>query len=243
MTETMLRLRRSPRKMLSRDGHPGPGPGRMALVMSRAGVGKSAFLVGIGLDSLLAGQRVMHVSRHRTVDKVRERYDEIYSELVQKNGIDPADAARIQLEIERRRHIYTFLGDTFSVDKIAGGIDLLARHTDFRPDVLIVDRMDVRAIDAAEFAALRALAEEREIEVWMSARTHRDDPPAVAGHLPPPADQIEHLLDLVLRLDPRGNQVLLHVLKDGERMLDEDMHIGLDPRSLLLVPMQPSSLA
>ena len=243
MTETMLRLRRSPRKLLSRDGHPGPGPGRMALVMSRAGVGKSAFLVGIGLDSLLAGQRVMHVSRHRTVDKVRERYDEIFHELVQNNGIEPADAARIQLEIERRRHIYTFLGDSFSVDKIRDGIALLGEHTDFRPDVLIIDRMDVRAIDRNEFEPLRELAAGDGIEVWMSARTHRDDPPAKPGHLPPPADQIEDLLDLVLRLDPRGDQVLLHVLKDRERMLDEDMHVGLDPRSLLLIPMQPSSLA
>ncbi len=243
MTETMLRLRRSPRKLLSRDGHPGPGPGRLALVMSRAGVGKTAFLVGIGLDSLLAGQRVMHVSRDRTVEKVRDRYDEIFSELAGKNGIEPGDAARIQLEIERRRHIYAFLGDSFSVDKLAEGIELLGQHTDFRPDVLIVDRMDVRTTDRQQYEQLRELAVRCGVEVWVSSRTHRDDPAALPGHLPAPADAIEDLLDLVLRLDPRGNQVLLHVLKDRDRMLDEDMHVGLDPRSLLLIPMQPSSLA
>ena len=68
MTELMIALRRSPRTLLERDGHPGPGPGRLALVMARAGVGKTAFLVGIGVDALLSGQRVLHVSLERTVD-------------------------------------------------------------------------------------------------------------------------------------------------------------------------------
>ena len=39
MTDT-ISLRRSPRTLLARDGHPGPGPGKLGLVMARAGVGK-----------------------------------------------------------------------------------------------------------------------------------------------------------------------------------------------------------
>ena len=50
MTEMMFGLRRSARTLLERDGHPGPGPGRLALVMAPSGVGKTAFLVGIGID-------------------------------------------------------------------------------------------------------------------------------------------------------------------------------------------------
>ena len=64
----MIELRRSPRKLLERDGHPGPGPGHLALIFARAGVGKTAFLVGIGVDALLAGQKVLHVSLESTVD-------------------------------------------------------------------------------------------------------------------------------------------------------------------------------
>ncbi|NJN63947.1 MAG: hypothetical protein HC882_03105 [Acidobacteria bacterium] len=241
MTDLMLRLRRSSRTLLARDGHPGPGPGRVALVMSRAGVGKTAFLVGIGIDSLLAGQRVLHVSRDRTVDKVRDRYDEIFHELIRpERGLD--NIPRIQLEMERRRHIYSFFGDAFSVARLNEVVHMLAEHVDFRPDVLIIDRMDIRELSHEEIAGVRALAEATRAEAWMSCRTHRDDPPAAPGHLPPPADSMEDILDLVFRLDPKGDQVRLHVLKDRDQMLDRDTHVGLDPSTLLLVPMHPSSL-
>jgi predicted ATP-dependent serine protease len=210
--------------------------------MSRAGVGKTAFLVGIGLDSLLSGQRVLHVSRDRAVNKVRDRYDEILHELVKT---EPAveNLASLQLDIERRRHVHTFLGDTFSVQRMENAIHLLMTHTEFKPDVLIVDRMDIASLKVSEIEEIRSLARNLDAEAWLSCRTHRDDPPAREGHLPPPVDEVEHLVDLVLRLDPHNDQVRLHALKDRDRMLDEDMHIGLDPHSLLLVPMHRSSLS
>ena len=75
MSDLMINLRRSPRKLLERDGHPGPGPGHLALILARAGVGKTAFLVDLGIDALLAGQKVLHVSLEQTIDKVRDWSD------------------------------------------------------------------------------------------------------------------------------------------------------------------------
>ena len=80
MTELMISLRRSPRILLERDGHPGPGAGKLGLVMARAGVGKTAFLTGIGIDALLSGQKVLHVSLERPVHKVRSWYDDLFLE-------------------------------------------------------------------------------------------------------------------------------------------------------------------
>ena len=84
MTELMISLRRSPRTLLERDGYPGPGPGHLALVMARAGVGKTALLVGIGVDALLSGQKVLHVSLDRTIDKVRDWYDDVLMEMLRR---------------------------------------------------------------------------------------------------------------------------------------------------------------
>jgi hypothetical protein len=236
MTELMRKLRRSPRTLLERDGHPGPGPGRLALVMSRAGVGKTAFLVGIGLDSLLSGQKVLHISRDRVIDRVVERYNEILHELM-KGEMPLGSPAALAHDLETRRHVHTFLGSTFCPERLDRVIDLLKESVNFDPDVIIIDRMDIAAIDVDEFESIRNIAEKARAEVWMSCRTHRDDPPAEPGHLPPPACDVEHLVDLVLRLDPEGDQVRLHALKDHDRMLDDDMRVGLDPHTLLLVPM------
>jgi len=102
MTNLMIKLRRSPRTLLERDGHPGPGAGHLALVMARAGVGKTAFLVGIGIDALLSGQKVLHISLERTVDKVRDWYDDLLREMLRRENKLEHRAA-LQLELERRR--------------------------------------------------------------------------------------------------------------------------------------------
>ena len=84
MTDLMFQLRRSPRRLLERDQHPGPGPGQLALILARPGVGKTAMLVGVGIDALLAGQKVLYISFDRTVEKVNEWFDEILAEMLQR---------------------------------------------------------------------------------------------------------------------------------------------------------------
>ena len=236
MTEQLMsELRRSPRKLLERDGHPGPGPGHLALVLARAGVGKTAFLVGIGLDALLAGQRVLHVSLESTVDKVRVWYDDILLEMLSRDKKLEHRAA-IQLEVERRLHIHTYVGGSFSMERLRHALELLRDVMHFDPQVIVLDDIDVdgREIDPAKVEVIKEMAEEVGAELWMTCQTHREGPQAEPGHLPPPAHRIEELTDLAFRLDSHDRKIRLHVLKDHQRMLDEDLHILLDPQTLLL---------
>jgi len=82
-------------------------------------VGKTAFLVGIGLDALLSGQKVLHVSVSSPVGKVRKWYDDVLVEMLRREKKLEHWAA-VQLEVERRRHIHTYLGRTFSPSGCAG---------------------------------------------------------------------------------------------------------------------------
>jgi len=188
MTELMISLRRSPRTLLERDGYPGPGPGKLALVTARAGVGKTAFLVGIGVDALLSGQKVLHVSLERTVDKIRDWYDEKLTEMLRRNK-KLTHRTAVQLEMERGRHIHTFAGRSFSVARMRQVLEMLDDAMEFSPDVIILDRMEYTELDAPTVAELRALAGEVGAELWMACRTHRDGPQAEPGHLPPPECQ------------------------------------------------------
>ena len=56
----------SPMSTLSASIRGGLAPGQLGMVMARAGVGKSAFLVHIALGHLLRGTEVLHVSLHIT---------------------------------------------------------------------------------------------------------------------------------------------------------------------------------
>ena len=236
MTEQLIaRLRRSPRLLLEKDGVQGPGPGSLSLVLARAGVGKTAFLVGIGLDALLTGGRVLHVTLDRTIDKVRDWYDDLLLELLRLEPATP-HPAEIQLAIERRRHIHTFVGDSFSVDRLRTAADVLATHMDFRPGVLIVDRLGIETTPPGTIADLKRLAGELGAELWMSCRTHRESPEARPGHLPPPADRIEELVDLAFCLEPDGDTVRLEVIEDLREPSPRRTRVVLDPQRLLLRP-------
>jgi len=234
MTELMITLRRSPRTLLERDGYPGPGPGRLAMVMSRAGVGKTAFLVGIGIDALLSGQKVLHISLERTVDSVRQWYDDLLMEMLRREKKLEHWAA-IQLEVERRRHIHTYLGQSFSSERLRQAMDLIAQAMEFEPQVIIFDRPMLASMERETFEGVRALVREAGAELWMSCRTHREGPQAEPGHLPPPADRFEDLVDLAFRLDPQDAKIRLHVVKDQQETLDKGLNILLDPQTLLLV--------
>lgn len=234
MTEMMFGLRRSARTLLERDGCPGPGPGRLGLVMARAGVGKTAFLVGIGLDALLAGQNVLHISLQSSVDKARAWYDDLLTELLRRER-KLEHRAEIQLAIERRRHIHTYAGRAFTPDKLRQAVELLREAMGFVPQVVIFDQPDLASVERSTVEALRATAAGLGAELWMACRTHRDGPQAAPGHLPPPADRIEDLVDLAFRLEPQESKVRLRVVKDREHMLDRDLNLVLDPETLLLV--------
>jgi hypothetical protein len=232
MTNLMFQLRRSPRTLLERDGHPGPGSGHLAVVMARAGVGKTAFLVGIGIDALLSGQRVLHISLERTVDKVRDWYDDLLMEMLRREKKLEHWAA-IQLEIEKRRHIHTYVSSSFSADRLRSALELLRDAADFVPDVIILDRMEMEGFDPIIIEAAKIMSGEIGAELWMACRTHREKP-AVEGHLQPPADRFESLVDIAFVLDPQDAKVRLQVAKDSDRMLAQDLNVVLDPRTLLL---------
>ena len=51
---------------------------RMGLVMARAGLGKTAILVQIAMDSMLRGQKVLHVSIGEDLGKAKAWYDDIF---------------------------------------------------------------------------------------------------------------------------------------------------------------------
>ena len=172
MSDVMINLRRSPRKLLERDGHPGPGPGRLALILARAGIGKTAFLVDIGLDALLSGQKVLHVSMDNTVEKVRTWYDDILAEML-KSEKKLEHWAPLQLDMERRRHIHTYLGHSFSADKLKEAITLLKDVMHFEPKVILLDEMDADTLTPQTIAAIKAIGEEAGAEMWMACQTFR----------------------------------------------------------------------
>jgi len=203
------------------------------VLVGMMGAGKTAVLTGIGVDAMLSGQKVLHVSIERTIDKVREWYDESLVEMLRRDR-KLEHLSAVQLRMERNRHIHTFVGQSFAFDRVRQTVDLLHDAMEFVPAVIIIDRTEYTELNPESVRELKAMADEVGAELWMAARTHRDGPQAEPGHLPPPADRFEELVDVAFSLVPQQAKIRLHVLKDKQEVIEKDLNILLDPQTMLL---------
>ena len=229
---------RSPLRIFERTIHGGLGRSNIGVVFSRAGVGKTAFLVGVALDDLLQGSRVLHVSIGDDVEHVRAFYDEVFNDLVRTT--DLSDPAAAHLLVERHRYIHTFRGGSFSFSKLRDSLGFLKDHAQFVPGLVIIDgypSFDITVADdqlRAEMLKLRDLAKDHDVELWLSALSHRDDTEVDSRGVPTKIARVEQEISVLVCLEPQSDHVKLKLIKDHENPEVADLHMELDPTSLLL---------
>jgi len=219
---------RSPLRLLEKGLHGGLGRGNLGLVLAGAGVGKTSFLVGVALDDLLRSQPVLHVSLDHTVSHVRDYYDTVFEDLVATTHLENASVVRA--EADRLRRIRAYPAAEFEATRLREAIDL-ENEIGGKLALVVIDGLDPAARTPAEIQALRDVAKEKETEVWMSA-------PLPAEHsegLPKSLGPVEPLFSVILVLEPHATEVALRALKDHDSTDVSALHVGLDPRTLLLI--------
>ena len=82
---------RSPLRLLEKGLHGGLGIGNLGACIAGHGVGKTSFLVGVGIDELLRGGTVLHVAMDQTVGHVRDYYDTVWEAFASSTHIENAD--------------------------------------------------------------------------------------------------------------------------------------------------------
>jgi len=209
------------------------GAGRIGVVASRAGVGKTSSLVRIALGELVQGRGVLHVSLDDPVAHVRAAYDAKLDALAAQT---PSQwTAERRLEVERRRVIHAYLGGTFTPDKLVDALAFHAEHVDFRPSTIVLDGFPFEGAAGPQVAALAEAAQGADAELWASALARREDPEDETTGLPAALAPVADQLHAVLCLEPEGKEILVHVLKEGARLERRPLPVKLDPATMLLV--------
>lgn len=222
---------RSPLRVFENSIHGGLGAGNLGVVVARHGVGKTAFLVDIALDDLMRGRRVLHVTIGRTIDHVREYYDEIFHDLAQMTELE--GTAEIRREIESHRHIKAYLKDTFSIDHLRAHIAMLREVMGFVPVAIVMDGFDFTTATVQDLEALRQFALDLKAEFWMTAHTHRTDPRDANG-IPEPVAHLAEVFDVIVHMAHEGSASHLRILKDHDNPNVKDLAITLDPTTMML---------
>lgn len=223
---------RSPLRVFEKSIRGGLGKGNLGVVMSRAGVGKTAFLIGVALDDLLRKQKAIHVSFEDPVERLREFYEAIFLEL--RRSIHLADPVEARLNMERHRMIHSYRSRELSVAKLRANLAFLKDHGQFVPQVVILDGVNFLNTDNQELADLKQFAVDHQVEVWMSAQTHRElprDERRIAKEIV----RFEDYISVVVLLHPaHKGAVTIEILKDHDNPNVADLKMELDPTSLLV---------
>lgn len=226
----------SPLRVFERSIHGGLGRGNVGLVLSRAGVGKTAFLVDVALDDLMRDRKVLHVDLEHSAERLREYYDEIFRDLAESMKLE--EKSRIRLQIERNRMIHSFLHGTFDMAKVEAALDYMREHVHFDPYCVILDGIPDWANTPGEqierqLRDIKGMAVRRNVELWLSAQSHRDeerDERGVPVRLVPYLEYVSVAIQLVAQAD----HVKLQLVKDHDSPHLAELHMELDPKTLLL---------
>jgi hypothetical protein len=219
--------------------------GEVGAVTARAGVGKTAFLVQVGLQHLVAEERVLHIALGgETVNRVRAWYDTLLEDLA--NVLEIEDRQGLKSKIERSRLIQSYGEAKVRPAQIERTLELYATHLDFSPSVIIIDGFDwdgdlVRT--AASLGALRSCAARMNAKLWFSIRCHRDTPVTHALGISSPCDAYADLLEVVLDLVPMKDHTSLRLLKKRASAPEGQLNLQSDTMRLLRVGGKRSTVS
>ena len=214
---------KSPIRAFDNAANGGLKAGEMGLVTSKKGVGKTAVLVQFGIDTLLNGKQLVHVSFDQVSSNVIEWYDTIVQEIV-KNKISDEDKEVIM----RNRTILNFNQDNFNLEKVvntlnalkAGGIGVAG---------VVIDGVDFAKAKESDIQAVASYAKATKTKVWVSAtaegsKLSEQAPKAILPYF-----------SFVVHLEPsKSNGTSVKVLKAGEQE-NVDTTLRLDSKNSLIL--------
>lgn len=220
--DAMELMKRSPLRALDAALDGGLKSGELAVIIARHGTGKTPFVVGVAVDSLLRRRRVLHVTLDMKVDHVREFYEQCFTEMMKSAGVSLDPLAF--LEMERSRRIHAYLGETFSLEKLVEAVRFMRDHASFSPEVLVVDGLDFASAPAGAVAGLRDLAREIGAELWMTAVRHREEEVKDPDGIPQPVAPFKREARIIVELHTRPEGVRAVVkwpkVPESETLLD-----------------------
>ena len=225
-------VKRSPLRILEKSIRGGIGRGNIGVIAARKGTGKTACLVHIATDQLLQGKHVIHASFAERTDHIISWYEDIFSEISTRRALN--DAMSVHDEIVKNRVIMNFVRNGIGAEQFLRSLDTMITDGNFAADTVIVDGYDFENGEPAMLAHIGDFAKEKGLELWFSASVHRDDPRVDENGVPMLLSSYIDMIAVLITLQAQSDCIKLSLLKDHDRFVTEDLHLMLDPKSLLI---------
>ncbi|MEM5947052.1 hypothetical protein WKV44_00685 [Spirochaetia bacterium 38H-sp] len=232
MVKSLL-VKRSPLRILSKSIHGGLKPGEIGIIAGKKGIGKTACLVHIATDKLFQDKHVIHISYANSVQHLLSWYEDIFREISKKRNLE--DAMDVHEEIIRNRVILNFHKDGARTEHVISTLKALKQDGAFKVDQVVIDGLDASVLKKEDIEKFKQGAKELGISIWFSISTESSEPTPDSDGFPVELTQVKELTDILLYLIPQNNHISIHLLKDREAYKDIDLHLILEPNTLLVV--------
>jgi hypothetical protein len=220
---------RNPLRLLGQEDQYILPEGGIGAVLARAGVGKTALMVQLALDTLLRGKNVLHVSLDDPVEKVSLWHKEVFQNMAAQYNLTQIN--QLWDAILPKRFIMTFKVEGFSVPKLEERLRDLTEQNIFTPQMIIVDGFPFDEASPEPLQQLRDFSSTHGLRIWFSVKTHRHEKPGLNG-IPPQLSNIDDLFNVILQLQPEGKNVHVKVLRGAEEK--DYPELLLDPATMLI---------
>lgn len=209
------------------------GKGNLGVVISRAGIGKTACLIHLALAGITKGENIIHVSFQDMPDKIEAFYDAVFKELM--NNSKEEVMRKYSKEIDKNRIILSFKGERPEFPRIKRAIENIVEPGGFNPDKIMVDDLNFEDISIDLLKRFRELSQRVNVETWFTALSHRHIKKRNQRGIPYPCSEIDHLFSLIMEIEPEESGTYIKLLKDHSRDSIQDLKIRIDPSSFLAI--------
>jgi KaiC/GvpD/RAD55 family RecA-like ATPase len=225
-------IAKSPMRVLEKSIEGGLASGNIGIIASKKGVGKTSVLVQIAIDKLLQGQKVIHVSFSSNTSHVFDWYENIFTEVAKKRGLEHADEVRD--ELVHNRVIMNFSQGSLKTEQILSSIRHLMVEGGIKASTLVIDGFDFQKSNPETLAKVHAFAVEMAVEIWFSATLPIDGQLAAKGKAPTILTAFMPSIAVLVVLEPKTEYIHFDVVKHHESTNLQDLKIKLDPKTLLI---------
>lgn len=221
---------RNPLRLLGRTTEEILNPGEFGAVLARAGVGKTAFLVQLALDSLLRNRNVLHISLNDPVKKVVLWYEEVLRKIAEEYNVGQTE--QLLEAVQPHRFIMTFKVEGFSSPKLEERLTDLTEQGIFVPQMILIDGLPFDPSIRGSLLLLKELAQRQAVHVWFAVRTHRHEQINQEG-IPTSLQSVANIFDVAVQLQPEGKEIHVKALKGGQ-LPSGSPGLLLDPSTMLI---------
>jgi hypothetical protein len=224
--------RRSPLRILEKSTLGGVGKGNIGVIAAKKGVGKTACLVHIATDQLFENKHVIHVSFSSNTSHIISWYEDIFEEIAKKVNLDSAE--EVHDEIIKNKIIMNFNQDGIKISQITNSIKSMIENGHFSANTIVIDGFDFGKCSIEDIKTIKTFASDLGLEVWFSASIKEDNSEFDENQVPLLLKKFINDITILINMKPENDYIKLQLIKDHKILPVSDMHLKLDPRSLLI---------